>query len=651
MLWDDDRHLTHAALRSVAGLWRIWFDLHATQQYYPITHSVFWLEHKLWGGDTLGYHLVNIALHACSAYLFAAILRRLAVPGAVLAALIFALHPAHVESVAWITELKNTSSGVFFLASALMYLRFDHTREPRRYVWALALFVLALLSKTVTAPLPAALLVIIWWQRGTIDRRRDVWPLLPFFAAALAGGLLTTWLERTMIGAQGSEFAFSFVERCLIAGRVITFYFWTLLWPSDLIFNYPRWAISQGVWWQYLYPLAVIALAGALWMLRRRTRAPLAALLLFGGLLFPVLGFFNVYPFRFSFVADHFLYLASLPVIALVAAGWSLPAAAASAGVIALSGLLGLLTFRQSGNYADAETLYRAVLERNPGSWLAHDNLGVLKLDSRPEEALAQMNEAARLNPDDAEIHNDRGTALQKMGHVDEAVNEYRESIRRMPNFARPHNNLGNALLALNRPEEALAASREALRLLPDFLDAHYNVGLALLTLGRPGAADEFNAALKLQPDFPEAHYYLGVLLRMQGRRDDALVQFADAVRLRPGLADAHFGLAGLLQDMGRYSDAVPEYEAAGRLQPNSPLVRNDLGVALQHLGRAGEALAQFTEAVRLNPDYSAAHSNLGAALEAAGRRTEAAVQYREVLRLNPESQQARDNLARVGGR
>ena len=186
MLWDDDAHITSRDLRSPEGLWRIWFDLGATQQYYPLVHSAFWVQHRLWGDDTLGYHLVNIVLHGMAAFLFALVLQRLSVPGAILAAFLFALHPVHVESVAWITELKNTFSGVFYLGAALAYLDFDRTRRRRSYAAGLVLFLLALLSKTVAATLPAALLVVVWWQRGRVDWRRDGRPLIPFVAAGVA---------------------------------------------------------------------------------------------------------------------------------------------------------------------------------------------------------------------------------------------------------------------------------------------------------------------------------------------------------------------------------------------------------------------------------------------------------------------------------
>ena len=269
ILWDDDAHLTTAALASKRGLLRIWTDFTVTQQYYPVVNTAFWIMNRLWGHATLGYHIVNILLHAASAWLVAGILRRWSVPGATLAAVIFALHPVHVESVAWITELKNTLSGVCYLGAALMYLRYDESRDRRWYAAAAGLFVIALFSKTVTATLPAALLVVFWWQRGRIRWREDVVPLLPVVAVGVAGGLLTAWVERAQIGAEGPAFQFTVVERCLIAGRAFWFYLGKLLWPADLIFIYPRFAIDAGAAWQYLYPVGALAVvvSGALFVM------------------------------------------------------------------------------------------------------------------------------------------------------------------------------------------------------------------------------------------------------------------------------------------------------------------------------------------------------------------------------------------------
>ena len=217
MLWDDSAHVTRPELQSLHGLWRVWFDLGATQQYYPLLHSAFWVEHKLWGDAPFYYHLLNVLLHAAAACLLLAALKRLKIPGAFLAAGIFALHPVYVESVAWITEQKNTLSAVFYFASLLFYLRFDEERGARDYFCAAGFFILALLSKTVTATLPAALLVIFWWKRGRLSLTRDVAPLLPWFALGAVAGLFTAWVERRMIGAQGAAFEFTILQRILLS--------------------------------------------------------------------------------------------------------------------------------------------------------------------------------------------------------------------------------------------------------------------------------------------------------------------------------------------------------------------------------------------------------------------------------------------------
>ena len=341
LLWDDAAHVTRPELRSLHGLWRIWSDLGATQQYYPLLHSAFWVEYKLWGDATLGYHLLNLLLHAAAAILVMLIMRRLGLPGAWLAALIFALHPVCVESVAWIAEQKNTLSTVFYLSAALLYLHFDQTRRRSQYFLALALFVMALLSKTVTDTLPAALLVVFWWRRGRIGWKRDVLPLLPWFALGAAAGIFTAWVERTLVGAEGPDFALTLVERFLVAGRAIWFYVGKLVWPANLMFFYPRWRVDSTEWWQYLFPLAALAALAGLCLLARKRRGPLAGALIFAGTLFPALGFFNVYPFVYSYVADHFQYVASLGII--------VPVASWLAGITPLSNLRSLRRFASVG--------------------------------------------------------------------------------------------------------------------------------------------------------------------------------------------------------------------------------------------------------------------------------------------------------------
>lgn len=657
MLWDDDQHITASVLQSGEGLRRIWFEVGATQQFYPVVYTAFWLQHRLWGDDTLGYHVVNVVLHACSAFLLVLILRRLSVPGPWLAAALFALHPVQVESVAWIAELKNTLSGVFYLAAMLAYLRFDAARRAPAYALAATFFVLALLSKTVTATLPLALLVVFWWQRGTLGWRRDVLPLAPFVVVGVAGGLTTAWIERSLLGARGAEFQFTLVERCLIAGRAIWFYLAKLAWPANLIFVYPRWQVSQGVWWQYLFPAGAAALMAVAWLARKRSRAPLAGLLLFCGTLFPVLGFFNVYPFRFSFVADHFQYLASIAIMVLfsaavvtLAARWHVRSASATGiAAVVLGSLLAPLTWVQSRQYADAETLYRTTLRANPSCWLARINLGILLVDGRPDEAETNFREALRLRADLPEGYYNLGIIAHRRGQLDEARRQYMEALRLSPALGEAHNNLGDVLRQTGRLAEAVREGEAAVRLTPKLAEAHYSLGRSLEAMGRFAEATvQFREAVRLGLDGADLRYQFATALHQMNRLEEAATQYTEALRLRPAYPEAHINLGDALQKMGRSSEALAHYRDALRLKPDYADAYYYLGNALQGMGRLQEAIAQYTAGLRFNPGDGAAHNNLGVALEGLGRFAEAAVEYRAALRLRPDLVETRRNLARV---
>ncbi|HZR11223.1 MAG TPA: tetratricopeptide repeat protein [Myxococcales bacterium] len=562
LLWDDAAHLTRPDLRSWQGLWRIWAEPGATQQYYPLLHSAFWVQHRLFGDAPTGYHLVNLGLHFGAAVLAALILRRLAVPGAFLAAAIFALHPVHVESVAWISEEKNTLSAVFYLGAALAWLHFEERREKRAYLLSLLLFALALCTKTVTATLPAALLLVHWLRRGTPSWRRDVVPLLPFFVLGAAAGLFTVWVERNLVGAQGAGFERTMIERALLAGRAAWFYLGKLVWPADLVFIYPRWTVSQRVWWQYLYPAAALAALATLWLLRKRMPGALAGALFFVGTLFPALGFFDLYPFLFSFVADHFQYLASLGILTLAAAGAARlfedarPALRRAGAGLCLAGVavLAVLTWRQSRLYSDRETLYRATLRSNPGCWMAWNNLsGALISRGAAAEALPMAQRALALRPEYPEAQNNLALALLALGRPAEAIEHYRTALQLDPAYAEAHNNLGFALAAAGEPEKAIPHYRKALELDPGRAGVHYNLAMALIARGDLGAAAaHLSRAVELEPGSVEARNNLGILLARGGQLDAAIEQFRQALEIEPGSAEIRRNLGIALSRRSR---------------------------------------------------------------------------------------------------
>jgi Flp pilus assembly protein TadD len=665
MLWDDDGHLTRAGLRSWDGLVRIWFEPGATQQYYPLVHSAFWLQARLWDDTFLGYHLVNVILHGISAGLLVVLLRRLQVPGALVVGAIFALHPVQAESVAWMTELKNTLSGVFYFAAALAYLRYDRQRDARTYLVSLTLFFCALASKTVTATLPAALLAVFWWRRGSLDWRRDVRPLVPFLALGALAGLVTAWVERTFIGARGADFALTPIDRLLVAGRAVIFYAGKDLWPVHLTFIYPRWSVSQDVWWQYLFAVAVVGILLIGWAVRQRSRAPLSAALVFCATLAPALGFVNVYPFRYSFVADHFQYLACVGVFVPVAG--ILTSLAVRAGLtaliaegvlcVAIAVPLALATHSAAIKYVNGVTLYTVTLRQNPGCWLCLENLGVAaqrEVPPKHDRAIALFGEALRINPADAQLHNNLGTTLMELGRLDEAVAEERQSIRYAPGYAEAYGNLGVALHKLGRQDEAAAAYRTALEIKPGLTFARTNLtilrvqaghseeaktqlkdsaavpttdpaapaGAAAVQLGDASTAvgeyaaaiAHYRDALTQGADTPSTRMKLGVALARSGALGDAAAELQTVVRAAPRDAAAHANLANVLMSFGDLPHAIAEFQEALVLEPKMATVHNDFGVALARTGRRDEAIVQFQEALRLNPDYAAAKANLAKA-------------------------------------
>ena len=665
LLLDDDLHITRPELRSFGGLLRIWFDVGSTQQYYPVLHSAFWVEHRLWGDAVLGYHLVNVLLQACAGVLVAALARRLRLPGAWLAGFAFSLHPVCVESVAWIAEQKNTLSGVLALAAAVAYLDYERTRGRARYAIALGLFVLALMSKTVVLTLPAVLLVVAWWRRSRVDLRRDVLPLVPWFLAGGAASLATFSVEHRLLADIGAAFPLSLAGRALLAGRVFWFYLGELAWPSGLTFFYPKWEVATGAGWQYLFPLAALALAAGLWALARRQRGPFAALLCFAGTLVPVLGFFNVEWFVFSYVADHLQYLsipcAVIPAAALLTGGAGrLPARFRRLAPVAggaLVAALGVLTWRQCARYGDPEAFYRTAAALNPASAAAHNHLGTVlsTIPGRMPDAIAEYEEALRISPNAPDGEENLGTVLLKdPARRTEAAGHLEAALRMRPNRKSTHDKLGYVLSGLpGRNADAIAQYQASLRIDPrDPVDHNY-LGCALML--EPGRLDEaeveFEAALRLDPDFAEAHANLGnVLRRMPGRLNDAVDEFDEALRLRPDLAEAHNGLGLALAPLpGRLDEAVAQFQEALLLKPDYAEAHSNLGLAWTLVpGRLNDAVAQLRDALRLNPGFAPGWHVLGMTWIRLGRLPEAAAAFREELRLAPDDPGAQSALAAV---
>lgn len=585
-IWDDDKYVTqNSTLASLRGLGRIWVDPAATPQYYPAVYTTFWLERRVFGLNPAGYHLVNVLLHGVNAALLWLLLRRLGLPGAFLAGAIFALHPVQVESVAWVTERKNVLSALFYLLALLAWLRHrGQAARPglksswRMYGASLALFALAMLSKTVAASLPVAILLLVWWKEGRIARR-ELMHLLPFFILAIAGGMTTLLVEKHLVGASGTEWNLSPFERVLLAGRALWFYAAKLVWPVNQSFVYPRWQIDATVWWQWLFAPAALAVLAALWALRRQIgRGPLAAALYFSAALAPALGFFDVYFLRYSYVADHFQYHASAGLIALgagcVAAAahrLRLARAVSIAGCGLLAALLVVLTWSQARTFRDSETLWRHAIERNPTAWMAMNNLAVILNDrGRPDEAIPYLDRSLQLKPDHPEAWCNRGNCYLATARYARAIEEYDHAIQLNPSYAEAYTNRGNCYSAQGRYQDAIGSYTQAIRLRPDVAGAWCNRANASLAAARyDDAISDFDQACKLQPEYPQAYSGRGTCFAATGRPEEAIADFSRLIALDPRNAEAYCDRARLYAGSGRYDEAISDLTRAMEQKPD----------------------------------------------------------------------------------
>lgn len=623
-IWDDDDHLTaNPAVAAPNGLHYIWTSL-AISRYYPLTLTSFWVQRQLWGLHPMPYHIVNVLFHAANGVLVYFLLRRLRIPAAWLAAMVWAIHPVNVESVAWITELKNTQSGLFFFLSLLLFLKFA---ERKRHRWYIAAFwyelafvcaVAAMLSKASTVVLPLALLLGVWWQRGHWERA-DVGRVTPFFGLAWLISGLTIIEQRGQIERKGTqEWSLGIAGRVIVASKALWFYAGKVLWPAKLVFVYPRWEIATNSIGAWVAVTGIVAVMAALFVFHRRpwARAGLFGLGFFVTGLLPALGFFNVYYFRFSFVGDHFQYLASLGVIALAASGlaygldrrglWLTPAG--NGICAALLVILGVLTWRQTYVYHDVETLWRETLARNPNAWMPHYNLGrALSDEGRMDEAIAQYREALRLKPDYAEAHGNLGSALGQQGKLAEACEEWEAALRIKPDMAEVHYNLGFVAAHAGRTEEAIQHWEAAVRIKPKYPELHYNLGVLLQQAGRNAEAIEhYRAALDINPDVAEAQYNLGTLLEQTGNVAETIRCYERALQLKPDFVEAENSLARLLatislSDGGAPSRAVELAERACASSGHQTAGYLDtLAIAYAAAGRFDDAVATAQKAVDL---------------------------------------------------
>jgi Flp pilus assembly protein TadD len=568
-VWDDQPLITaNPLLQSFSGLAEIWSGAR-TADYFPLTNTIFWIESHLFDGHAAGYHALNILLQSANALLVWAVLRRLEIPGAWLAGLIFGIHPIHAESVAWISELKNLLSMFFFLVSLLCFFEIEGKRVLSgsvAYVASLFFFLLALLSKTQVVFLPVVLLLCAWWRgsssleknngaggsraahRGSSHSHGEMIRTWPFFLIAVAFGLLTLWFQNRGIGEEEIVLG-SFGRRFANAGMAVWWYAGKVLAPIRLMTVYPSWRFDSPRAVEWLPLVALIGLMSILWRWRDRwTHSFLFALAYFVVALVPVLGFVRMaYPRSGTLVADHFQYFADISLIALFSAGvarllesrrrWI--KIVTGAVVTLLLGAMGSYTWGRTKIYRNEETLWQDNFSKNPDAWQGHNRIGQLFFDQgKFAEAAQHFERVIELKPELPDNYNSLGLAYCRLERFEEGIVEYRKALQlkgeksstaKSAGVATMRTNLANALtLTANN----LIDSGQALLEQDAMIAAEADRKAAMERYEE--AISEYEKALELEPEHPAIHRNLGLVLIRLGRYDEAVAHLQTVLRLVP---------------------------------------------------------------------------------------------------------------------
>jgi tetratricopeptide (TPR) repeat protein len=650
LLFSENPHV-RAGLTAESFKWA-WTSV-VTGNWHPITMLSFLLDCQLFGVKPWWPHLVNVLLHAANTVLLFGLLQRMtrATWRSAMVAALFALHPLHVESVAWMAERKDVLSTFFWFLTTWAYLRYTQNHF-KYYALSLLFFALGLMSKPMLVTLPFTLLLLDYWP---LERMKQGWRLLwekvPFLAMS-AVMCVVTFLAQKESGAMPLSGSLSVGNR--IGNALISYmrYAEKMFWPRHLT-GLCLLGVDAGQWrwWEALLAALLLVAASALvlWQWRRR---PYLAMGWFWylGTLVPVIGLVQV---GGQAMADRYTYVPLIGLFVMVVWGgwetaerlqWAKAVPVAAAGSLAACAAL---TVHQEFFWKNEKAYNERLVEVSPHNYIGLRDLGICWLEEkRTNEAISNFQYAIQLNPTYAGAHQSLGIVLQRLGNTGEAIRQFQEAIRFRAHYAEAYDGLGTAFDTMGRFDEAVRQYREAIRSNPDDARIHYNLAGSLHREGQiDEALKELQQAIRLQPDCAEAYNNVGAILEEKGQPDQAIRQYQEAVRLQPESAQFHFNLGVVLNATGHLDEGISEFEKAIQLRPDFTQARNNLGIGLGRKGRLEEAVSQFREAIRLKPNEPESHINLSYTLSVQGKREEAAEQYRQALRLNPNLPQAQNGL------
>ncbi len=645
--------------------------------WHPLTWISHMLDYKLWGLNPGAFLITNMCLHILSTLLLFHILNRMtgALWKSAFVAAMFALHPLHIESVAWVSERKDVLSAFFWMLTMWGYLRYVERPGLARYSLVLLFFAFGLMAKPMLVTLPFVFLLMDYWplQRLSFGQQARPTPSqkkkptggatrgsiislvrekIPLFALVLASSIVT-YIVQQKGGAVAHIQALPLGNR--IPNAIVSYimYLKKMIWPSDLAIFYPYsrdlppWQVGAS---------AILLIVVFLFAFRAIRRYPYVTMgwLWYVGTLVPVIGIIQV---GNQSMADRYTYIPLIGIFVILA--WGIPELLRNWPprklAIAITGstvvtLAAVSTWFQVKHWQDSFALYEHALEVTTNNDLAHNNLGAALFNKgKYDEAVEHYKEALKLTPLNADALNNLGLTLAKQKNFDEALANFNEALRAKPNFAQAHANLGVALTELGRYDEAIQHNREALRLKPDYIDAYNNLGSIYGKLGRTAEAiDLYTTAARLLPNNADAYSSIAFLLASQGKYAEAIPPLTEAVRITPENADRQTNLGNLLLMQGRIDEALTHLREAVRLNPELPLAHQGLASALSKQEKYDEAVKEYTEALRLNPNDPQSHFGIGVALAKQGKIGDATSHLTEALRLKPDYAEARTELDKL---
>ena len=619
--YDDPGYVTSNP-KVIAGLTWDGFKWALTSGSLAVWQPVIWISFmlnvQLFGSSAGPQHLTNLFLHIVNTLLLFWFLQRFTgrLWSSAFVAALFAIHPLHVEPVAWVSGRKDVLSTLFWMLALWAYAEYSRKPGISRYLLVSVFFILGLMAKPMLVTLPVVLLLLDFWPLGrmTVRGKPQLWFLvlekLPWTALSAASSAVTFFVQQSGGAVSGSD-ALPLLTRVANALNSYVWYIGKMLWPARLAAFYPYVQNVPG-WW---VAVAALGMAGVTILAIRTSQSRpyfLVGWAWYVVALTPVIGLIQA---GGQSMGDRYTYIPLIGLFVIVA--WGAPdllgflprkEVALTLGAIVVLLSCTVAARAQSAHWRNSIALWEHALTVTTGNYVAHNNMGFLLGDDRSEEAIAHLREALRLKPNYAGAHHDLGLRLTKLGRLDEAIDSYSKAIGFNANFAEAHYDLGSALTARGRLDEAIVHYREAVRLDPYAVAFHNSLGGALTAQRKfDEAADRYAQALRVDPKNADIHNNLGLVFVEQGREDDALQQYSEALRIEPDHPEAHTNLGILLVKLGKTNEALPHFSEAVRLEPTKAAAHKNLGNIFLILGRTDEARAEYSEVLRIDPNDDAA--------------------------------------------